>query len=38
MVEMRNSYTILVGELKGRNYVEDVGVDERLILKSVIKR
>jgi hypothetical protein len=33
MGEMRNAYTILVGNLKKRDHLEDLGVDGKMILK-----
>jgi hypothetical protein len=30
---MGNAYKILVGNLKGRNHLKDLGVDGRIILK-----
>jgi hypothetical protein len=33
MEKVGNAYGFLVGKLKGRNYLQDVGVDERIILK-----
>jgi hypothetical protein len=32
---MRNPYKILVGNLKGRDHTEDVGIDEKTILEWV---
>jgi hypothetical protein len=31
---MRNAYSILIGKHEGRDNVEDLGVDRRIILKS----
>jgi hypothetical protein len=36
MGEMRNVYNILVGNLKGRDHLEDLGVDGRLKLEWVL--
>jgi hypothetical protein len=33
MAEMKNAYTILVQNLKGRDHLENVGVDGMLVLK-----
>jgi hypothetical protein len=33
---MKNAYKILVGKLKGRNLSEDLGIDGRIILKSIL--
>jgi L-ascorbate metabolism protein UlaG (beta-lactamase superfamily) len=33
MVEMRNAYRILVGCLKGRSHLEELGIGEIIILK-----
>jgi hypothetical protein len=35
MGEMRNAYTILVENLKGRDYLEDLDIDGRIILNSI---
>jgi hypothetical protein len=32
---MRNAYKILVGNLRGRDQSEDLGVDGRIILKWI---
>jgi hypothetical protein len=32
MGKIRNAYNILVGNLKGRNHSEDLGVDGNIIL------
>jgi hypothetical protein len=34
---VRNAYKISVGKLKGRNYLGDICVDERIIFKYVVK-
>jgi hypothetical protein len=34
---MRNAYTILVGNPRGRNNFAVISVDERIILKNYIK-
>jgi hypothetical protein len=31
--EMRNSYKIFVGNLKGRDHVKDLGIDGKIILE-----
>jgi hypothetical protein len=36
MGEVRNAYRILVGNLKGRVYLEFVGVDSQIILKWIL--
>jgi hypothetical protein len=36
--QMINAYKILVGSLKGRDYLEDQGIDERLILKWILMK
>jgi hypothetical protein len=33
MGERRSAYTVLVGEIEGRNHLEDQDVDGRIILK-----
>jgi hypothetical protein len=35
---MRNTNTIFIGKLKGKKRLEGVEVDERIILKSVLKK
>jgi hypothetical protein len=37
-VEMRNAYSILPENLKGRDYLRDKGVDGRIILKWTVKK
>jgi hypothetical protein len=34
---MRNACKILVGNLNGRDYLDDLGVDERIILEIIHK-
>jgi hypothetical protein len=36
MGEMRNAYTILVENLKGRDHSEDLGVDGKIILEWIL--
>jgi hypothetical protein len=36
MGEMRNAYKILVGNLKGRDYSEDLGVDRKILLQWIL--
>jgi hypothetical protein len=36
MGEMRNAYKVLVGEPKGREHFEDLGVDNRIILEFIL--
>jgi hypothetical protein len=35
---MRDSYRILVGNLKGRDHLGDLGIDGRIILKWILKK
>jgi hypothetical protein len=35
--EMRNAYKILVTNLKGRDHMEDFGVDGKVILKWILR-
>jgi hypothetical protein len=36
MGQMRNAYRILLGNLKGRDHSEDLGVDGRIILRQIL--
>jgi hypothetical protein len=36
MGEMRNAHNILVGNMKGRDHLEYVGVDGRIILEWIL--
>jgi hypothetical protein len=36
--EMNNAYKILVMKLKGRNYLGDLGIDEGLMLRWILKK
>jgi hypothetical protein len=38
MVEMRNAYKVLLGSLKGRDHLEDKGVDGRKILSWILMK
>jgi hypothetical protein len=38
MGEVRNVYKILVGKLKGRDHLEHLGVDERIILECILEK
>jgi hypothetical protein len=33
MGEMKNVYEVMVGKLEGRNHLEELGEDERIILE-----
>jgi hypothetical protein len=35
---MRGAYMVLVGNLKQRDHLEDIGVDGRKILKQIFKK
>jgi hypothetical protein len=35
MGEIRNAYNILVGRPEGKNHLEDLGVDRRMILEWI---
>jgi len=34
--EMTNAYSILIGNLKGKDHLEDLGVDRKLILEFIL--
>jgi hypothetical protein len=36
MGEMRNAYRVLIGNLKGRDHSDDVGVDRKIILEWIL--
>jgi hypothetical protein len=36
--EIRNTYIILVGSVKGRDTLQDVGIDGRIILKCIFNK
>jgi hypothetical protein len=36
MGDMENAYKILIGNLKGRDHPEDLGIDWRIILKWIL--
>jgi hypothetical protein len=38
MGETRNPYNILVGNLKGREHSEDLGIDGRIILEWILRK
>jgi hypothetical protein len=38
MGETRNAYKILFKNLKGRDHLEDLGVDRRVILKWILRK
>jgi len=38
MGEMRNAYRILVGNLMGRDHLEDLGIYGRIIIKWILKQ
>jgi hypothetical protein len=36
--EMRNTYTVFARNMKGRDNLEDLGVDVRIILKFILRK
>jgi hypothetical protein len=38
MGEMINAYIILIGNPKGRDHLEDLGIDGRIILKCILDK
>ena len=38
MGDMRNAHRVLMGNLMERGYLEDLGVNGRIILKSIFKK
>jgi hypothetical protein len=36
MAEMRNAYNILVGKPEGKNHLEDLDVDRKMILEWIV--
>jgi hypothetical protein len=38
MGETRNAYNILVGKSEGKNHLENLGVDGRIILKWILNK
>jgi hypothetical protein len=38
MGDMRNAYKILVANLKGRDHLEELDVDARLILECILEK
>jgi hypothetical protein len=38
MKEMRNPYNILVRKPEGKNHLEDLGIDGKVILKCILKK
>jgi hypothetical protein len=38
MCEKRNAYRVLVGQSQGKDHLEDLGVDVRIILKWELKK
>jgi hypothetical protein len=38
MGEVRNAYTVFVGNLKGRDHSEDLGVDVRITSGQTLKK
>jgi hypothetical protein len=38
IVERRGAYLVLMGNLRGRDHLEDADLDERIILKWIFKQ
>jgi hypothetical protein len=38
MREVRNAYTISVGNLKGKDHTEELGVDGKIILEWILEK
>jgi len=38
MGDRKGSYRVLVGKPEGKNHLEDLGIDGRIILKSIFGR
>jgi hypothetical protein len=38
MREQRNAHRLLVGKPKGKNHLEDLGIDGRIILNYILKK
>jgi hypothetical protein len=38
MGEVTNAYSVLVGKPEGKNHLEDLGVDGRIILECILRK
>jgi hypothetical protein len=37
-MELKNSYSILIGNLKGKDHLKDITVDGRIIVKRILRK
>jgi hypothetical protein len=38
MGEMTNAYNVLIGKVEGKDYMEDLGVDGRMLLEWILRK